>query len=150
MAQKSSKRLQTLLRLAEMKEQAAVRQLGATIERLHQAQQQSEQLTAYEQDYRERYVDQGGAQPVNRQFLMNFSGFFRQLENAQTQQGNMIMRREHEREIARKHWIELHAKRRLLANVRQRRLLSEMLAAEKKLQLEIDDRAARKQFTNRK
>ena len=149
MPQKSSKRLQTLLRLAEMKEQAAVRQLGATIERLHQAQQQSEQLAQYEQDYRERYVDQGGAQPVSRQFLMNFSGFFRQLENAQTQQGSMIMRREREREMARKHWIERHAKRQLLAKVRERRLLVEALAAEKKLQSEIDDRSARSAFRNR-
>jgi flagellar protein FliJ len=149
MPQKSSKRLQTLLRLAEMKEQAAVRQLGATIERLHQAQQQSEQLAQYEQDYRERYVDQGGTQPVSRQFLMNFSGFFRQLENAQTQQGSMIMRREREREMARKHWIELHAKRQLLAKVRERRLLVEALAAEKKLQSEIDDRSARSAFRNR-
>lgn len=149
MAQKSSKRLQTLLRLAEMKEQAAVRQLGATIERLHQAQQQSEQLSAYEQDYRERYVDQSATQPVSRQFLMNFSGFFRQLEHAQTQQGTMILRREHEREVARQHWIELHAKRRLLAKVRERRLFAEALAAEKNLQRELDDRAARTHFSNR-
>jgi flagellar FliJ protein len=148
-AQKSSKRLQTLLRLAEMKEQAAVRQLAATIERLHNAEQQSQQLAEYEQDYRERYIGEARAQPVGRQFLMNFSGFFRQLENAQVQQGNMIVRREHEQENARRHWIELHAKRRLLANVRQRRLLSEMLVAEKKLQREIDDRAARKHFLER-
>jgi len=33
--------------------------------------------------------------------------------------------------------------------VRQRRLLSEMLVAEKKLQREIDDRAARKHFLER-
>lgn len=149
MAQKSSKRLQTLLRLAEMKEQAAVRQLAATIERLQQAQLQGQQLAEYEQDYRERFVDQAAAQPVSRHFLMNFSGFFRQLENAQLQQGNMIVRREDEREHARRHWIELHAKRRLLANVRERRLLAEALAAEKKTQRDIDDRAARKQFGER-
>jgi flagellar biosynthesis chaperone FliJ len=59
------------------------------------------------------------------------------------------MRREREREMARKHWIELHAKRQLLAKVRERRLLVEALAAEKKLQSEIDDRSARSAFRNR-
>ena len=143
MARKSSERLQTLLKLAAMREQAAARQLAQSSERLQQARQQSAQLQDYEHDYRQRYVDLGNA-PVNRNFFLNFQGFFRQLETARLQQGQMVRQREADREQARLRWLEQYAKRRLLSRVRERRLATEALAAEKKTQREIDDRAARR------
>lgn len=139
---RSSQRLQTLLKLAAMKEDAAAKQLAASSERLHQAKLQSQQLAQYEQDYQQRYVEQG-SQTVDRNFLLNFQGFFRQLEQARMQQGRAIEHREHEREQARLRWIEQYANRRLLTKVRERRLLTEAQADEKKLQSQIDDRSAR-------
>lgn len=142
MARKSSERLQTLLKLAAMREQAAARQLALSSERLQQAQLQSQQLQQYEQDYQHRYVELSGT-AVSRNFLLNYQGFFHQLETAQTQQTHAIELRAGDREQARLRWLEQHARRRLLSRVREQRLASEALSAEKKVQRELDDRVPR-------
>jgi flagellar FliJ protein len=137
-----------LLKLAALREQTAARQLAQTNERLLQAQQQSRQLREYEHDYQQRYIESGGA-PVNRHFLLNYQGFFRQLETAQTQQCRAIELREGDRERARLRWLEQYMKRRLLTNLREKRLMSEAVADEKKVQRELDDRAVRRRLTHR-
>ncbi len=146
MARKGSERLQTLLRLAAMREQAAARQLALSSERLQQAQLQRQQLQQYEHDYQQRYVDIG-SEVISRNFLLNYQGFFRQLETAQTQQSHTVGLREGDREEARLRWLEQHARRHLLNRVRDRRLASEALDAEKKTQRELDDRARRRYDT---
>jgi flagellar FliJ protein len=142
---KASQRLQVLLRLAEMKEQNAARQLAADSERLQQAREQGQQLALYEKDYQQGFVERG-AQALTRQNLLNYQGFFRQLEQVQTQQQRTIEQRDREREAARLQWIEQYSRRRLLTRVRERRLAQEQLKADKKLQSEIDDHTARKQL----
>jgi flagellar FliJ protein len=142
---KASQRLQVLLRLAEMKEQNAARQLAADSERAQQANEQGRQLAVYEQDYQQGFIERG-TQPLNRQNLLNYQGFFRQLEHVQTQQQRTIELREREREAARLLWIEQYSRRRLLTRVRERRLAQEQLKAEKKLQAEIDDHTVRRQL----
>lgn len=141
MARKSSERLRTLLKLAAMKEQFAARQLAASSERLQQAQQQSRDLAVYNTEYQSRYLEHG-RRALSRTELLNYQGFFRQLDNAQTQQQAAIEQRDADRERARQAWLALYARRRLLAQVRERRLLREQLEEEKKLQRELDDRAA--------
>lgn len=143
MARKGSERLQTLLKLAAMREQAAARQLALNNERLQQAKTQSQQLRQYEHDYQQRYVALE-SQPVDRNFLLNYQGFFRQLETAQLQQNQTVELRASDREQARLRWLEQYMKRRLLGRVREQRVASETLAEEKKLQRELDDRAIRK------
>lgn len=143
MARKGSERLQTLLKLAAMREQAAARQLAQSNERLLQAQQQSQQLQQYERDYQQRYLE-GSTAPVSRDFLLNYQGFFRQLEAAQLQQHRAITLREGDREQARLRWLEQYMKRRLLTRLREQRLANEALVAEKKVQRELDDRASRR------
>lgn len=143
---KASQRLQVLLRLAEMREQNAARQLAADSERVHQAKEQGRQLALYEKDYQQGFVERGPDQPLNRQSLLNYQGFFRQLEHVQTQQQRTIDQREREREAARLQWIEQYSRRRLLTRVRERRLAQEQLKAEKKLQAEIDDHTVRRQL----
>jgi flagellar FliJ protein len=140
---KASQRLQVLLRLAEMKEQNAARQLAADSDRLQQAKEQGRQLAVYEKDYQQGYVERG-TQPLTRQHLLNYQGFFRQLEHVQTQQQRTIEQRDREREAARLQWIEQYSRRRLLTRVRERRLAQEQLKAEKKLQSEIDDHTTRR------
>lgn len=149
MARKRSQRLQVLLKLAAMKEQTAVRQLAASTERLQQAKQQRAQLADYERDYQQQYVQHTG-QPVDRSFFLNFQGFFRQLENVQVQQQATIQLRDHEREQARLRWVDLYARRRLLTNVRERWVQSEAQEDDKKLQRELDDRAAQTLLRNGK
>ncbi|MDB6059915.1 MAG: flagellar export protein FliJ [Verrucomicrobiaceae bacterium] len=148
MARKRSDRLQALLKLAAMKEQAAVRQLAASAGRLQTAKQQRQQLSDYEHDYQQQYVQKG--QAVDRNFFLNFQGFFRQLETAQVQQEAAIRLRDHEREQARLKWIDLYARRRLLNNVRERWLQREAVESDKKLQRELDDRAVQKLLRDKK
>jgi flagellar FliJ protein len=140
---KPSQRLQVLLRLAQMREQDAARELAAESERLQQAQEQGRQLALYEKDYQQGFVDRG-AQTLNRQNLLNYQGFFRQLEHVQTQQQRNIEQRDREREAARLQWIEQYSRRKLLTRIRERRLAQEQLKADKKLQAEIDDHTSRK------
>lgn len=144
MARKSSARLQVLLKLAALKEETAARQLAQQSERLQQAQEQGRQLALYERDYQQNFIDRG-AQSLSRHNLLNYQGFFRQLEHVQEQQGRAIAQRDYDREAARANWVQLYARRRLLAQVRERRLALEQLAEEKKLQREIDDHTARRQ-----
>jgi flagellar FliJ protein len=143
MARKGSERLRNLLKLAAMKEQTAARQLAASSEQLQQAQRQSRELTLYHREYESQYLDRG-QQTLKRGDLLNYQGFFRQLEHAQVQQTLAIQQRDLERERARAAWLALYAKRRLLAQVRVRRLARELREEEQKLQRELDDRAARK------
>ncbi len=127
-----------------MKEQAAARQLAQGSDRLQQAKEQGRQLALYEQDYQQNFIERG-AQTFSRHNLLNYQGFFRQLEHVREQQVHTIAHRDYEREAARLQWVQLYSRRRLLAQVRERRLALEMLAAEKKLQREIDDHTARRQ-----
>lgn len=143
---KASDRLEVLLRLAEMKEQNAARQLAADTERLQQAREQSRQLAVYEQDYQRGFVERG-AQTLDPRSLRNYQGFFRQLEHIQVQQQRAVEQRDREREAARLRWIEQYSRRKLLTQIRARRLATEQLQADKKLQGEIDDHTARKQLT---
>ncbi len=145
MARKSSDRLRTLLKLAAMREDAAAQRLAQSNEQLLNAQQQSQQLHQYEHDYQQRYVS-GGAATVDKNFLLNYQGFFRQLEKVQVQQQRVIEMREGDRERARQGWIEQYMKRRVLTRLREQRLTTEALAVEKKLQRDLDDRAARSYF----
>lgn len=143
MARKSSDRLQTLLKLAAMREDAAAQRLAQSNEQLLNARQQSRQLQQYEHDYQQRYVATGAAS-VGKHFLLNYQGFFRQLEKAQLQQHRTIELREDDREKARLGWLEQHMKRKVLTRLREQRLASEALVVEKKVQRDLDDRAARK------
>jgi flagellar protein FliJ len=143
MARKSSQRLQVLLKLAALKEETAARRLAQDSERLQQAREQGRQLALYEQDYQQTFIERG-AQTLNRQNLLNYQGFFRQLEHVQEQQGRTIEQRDRERENARLHWVQLYSRRRVLTQIRERRLALEQLAADKKLQSEIDDHTARR------
>ncbi len=140
MARKASERLATLLKLAAMKEQRAAKLLAGSGERLNQAKQQSQQLALYDQEYQKQYVS-NARQTLNRRDLLNYQGFFRQLDHAQQQQRQTIVQRDQEREKARKHWLDLYAKRLLLNKVRERRLLREQQDQDRRLQREQDDRS---------
>lgn len=143
MARKGSDRLRTLLKLAAMREDAAAKRLAQSNEQLLNAKLQSQQLQQYEHDYQQRYTTTGET-PVGKNFLLNYQGFFRQLEKAQLQQHRMIELREGDREKARLSWLEQYMKRKVLTRLREQRLASESLIVEKKIQRDLDDRAARR------
>ena len=145
MARKSSQRLQALLKLAQLKEQQAARQLGEANGRLEQAQRQSSQLVQYRDEYQGQYLERTGGQSFSRRDLLNYQGFFQQLEHVQEQQQRVIEQRDGERDQARDAWLDLYSRRLLLQRVRERRLQREQQEADKKQQRELDDRAARRE-----
>lgn len=147
MVRKGSERLRTLLKLAAMREDAAAKRLAQSNEQLLNAKLQSQQLQQYEHDYQQRYTTTGAA-PVGKNFLLNYQGFFRQLEKAQLQQHRMIELRESDREKARLSWLEQYMKRKVLTRLREQRLNSESLIVEKKIQRDLDDRAARRHLND--
>jgi flagellar export protein FliJ len=138
-----SQRLTILLRLAQMREEAAARQLGKASAQLSAAEQMSEQLASYEGEYHNSYLQRGASEPLSRQQLLNYQGFFQQLEQARSSQQQAIAQRAAEREQVRQQWLAQHARRRLLGQIRERRQLTESQQAEKRLQGELDDRVRR-------
>lgn len=142
MAKKRSERLRSLLKLAQMREDNAARQLADNSEKLQQAQQQNQQLALYSDEYQQRYLAQVN-QVVSVRDLRNFQGFFQQLDQVQVQQQRLIEQRDRERELARLQWLQLYNRRRVLDQIRERSKLEEEAVSERKLQSEFDDRAAR-------
>src|SRR5690606_32920610 len=118
---KPSQRLAILLRLAQMREEAAARQLGKASARLGAAEQMREQLASYQSEYHQNYLRKGASEPLNRQQLLNYQGFFQQLDNARSAQQQAIEQHAAEREKVRQQWLAQHARRRLLGQIRERR-----------------------------
>lgn len=137
--QKPSQRLALLLKLAAQREQTAARALAASSERQQQAQQQAQQLADYSEEYVQRQVERA-RQPVSVRELANFQRFYGQLDHAQQQQARVVEQLEQEREKARQRWLSLHAREKLLEQLRAKRLAVEEVAAEKRRQRELDDR----------
>lgn len=142
MAKKRSERLRALLKLAQMREDNAARQLAANSEKLQQAREQNQQLALYNDEYQQRFQAQV-KQVVSVRDLRNFQGFFQQLDRVQEQQQHLIEQRDRERELARLQWLQLYNRRRVLDQIRERSKLEEESVSERKLQSEFDDRAAR-------
>ena len=143
MTRKPSQRLQTLLKLADLREQQAAKALAAQAERLQQAEQQQRALVQYEREYQQSFVERSQGTAFSGRDLLNYQGFFHQLESAQQTQARTVQLRDHAREQARLRWLELNAKRRLLEQLRERRLRREEAEQDRKLQRDIDDRSAR-------
>lgn len=139
---KRSERLQALLKLARMREEAAARSLAKNSEQLQQAQQQGRQLATYTSEYQQQFAARS-QQSISMRDLRNFQGFIGQLDSVQAQQQRVVEQREHEREQARQQWLQTYHRSRVLDQIRQRSREQEDAVREKKLQAEFDDRAAR-------
>jgi flagellar export protein FliJ len=143
MARKASDRLTTLLRLAALREERAARQLGAAAQQHLNEEQRRQQLADYEREYQRSYLDKGREQLLSRAQLLNYRGFFNQLDQIQQHQARVVAERGAELERARAGWLAQYAKRRLLTQVRDRARRQEEQQLEQRLQRELDDRPRR-------
>jgi len=139
----TSDRLSTLLRLVALREDRAARQLGAATEQQQSEEQRGRQLTDYEREYQSQYEQRGREQSLNRSQLLNYRGFFNQLDQIQQHQARVVAERSAELERARAAWLAQYAKRRLLTQVRDRARQLEEQRREQRLQSELDDRPRR-------
>lgn len=134
-----SERLSVLLKLAALREQRAARAFAVDNERLQAAVQQARQLQQYGEEYDRQFAGHGG-EPVSARQLSNHLAFFGQVSDVQTQQQRTVAQREVDCDAARQRWLALHARRRLLDQLRERSERQEQAAGEQKLQRELDDR----------
>lgn len=139
MARDEFKRLATLLKLAELREQRAVRALGEATGRVREAQRQAAQLADYEQEYARELHTRGGA-GLNTLQLINYDRFRDSLRSAGEAQNLALEQAREMRERVRQRWSEEHGRRRLLEQLRERRRARAEQRAEQRVQRELDDR----------
>lgn len=139
---KSSKRLQTVLKLAQLRQQRAAEQLGVMTRNAQAQQQQAEQLKHYQLDYNEHFKTLA-LQVTNAGQLRNFQGFYRNLEQVIDTQGERVILASNQREAARAKWQQLYAREKNMQSLIARKLAGEALEEDKKQQREQDDRPRR-------
>ena len=97
------KRMQPVLRLAELEVDKAGRQLAMLQQRIQAETDKVDQLRAYQNDYRNRFQSAGKAgMSVDR--LRLFDGFHQQIERAILQQQTLIIHLQDEQQKMRQFW----------------------------------------------
>jgi flagellar FliJ protein len=139
MTKKRSQRLQTVLRLAELKQQRAAEQLAQSIRNADAQQQQGQQLTVYQQEYTEQYRE-SGAKGVDAGKLQNFQRFFANLDNAFETQQQRIELSKGQQQQAREQWQQQYTRQQKMSGLVSRVEFEEEHQLEAKLQRELDDR----------
>ncbi|HBX36636.1 MAG TPA: flagellar export protein FliJ [Pseudohongiella sp.] len=129
------KRMQPVLRIAELEADKAGRMLAMAQQRLLAEQQKLTQLGDYQQDYRER-LQSAGKQGMSVDRLRLFDGFNRQLDNAMTHQKTVIAHFEQEVAACHRKWQQLDIRH---------KSLEKMLG---RLQLEAEKAQARNEQRN--
>lgn len=141
--EKRSQRLQTVLRLAQIRQRLAAEQLGAMTRNAQAQQQQEHQLRHYQMDYGEHFKTLGAAGADAGQ-LQNYQRFFSNLERAVDTQRERVVLSDNQREAARRQWQGQYAREKNLEKLVDRVAREEDLAEDKKIQREQDDRPLRK------
>lgn len=137
--EKRSRRLQTVLKLARLRQQLAAEQLGEMTRTALAQEQQEQQLRHYQLDYGEHFKTLGasGSSPG---LLRNFQGFYRQLDKAVATQGERVNLAQEQREQSRRRWQNQYAREKNLEKLVERFAFEEELEVDKKQQQEMDDR----------
>jgi flagellar FliJ protein len=139
MTKKRSQRLQTVLRLAELKQQRAATQLAQSIRNTDAQQQQGQQLEVYQQEYTEQYRE-GGVKGIDAGKLQNFQRFFANLDNAFETQQQRIELSKGQQQQAREQWQQQYSRQQKMSDLVGRVEFEEEHQLEEKLQRELDDR----------
>jgi flagellar FliJ protein len=138
-AEKKSKRLEVVLNLAQLKEDAAARQLGEALNALEQGKQQLEMLNDYRNDNQEHIRQVGKGHATGSQ-LHRHQMFLQQIETAISQQGDRMTMLTQRVEVVKKNWQQLHYRRKAIGDHVQKIQRDEDRVQEKKNQMEMDDR----------
>ena len=137
-----SKRFRPIVKHAQRLEQNAARALGEAQRRVSEAQQRLDQLCDYRCEYTRRFSESGN-QGLGVDRLMDYQAFLDKLNIAIAQQQQHIAKAEQALQQCRDHWFAQRGRSKLLDNVLERYVESEMQQASKKEQREIDDRGTR-------
>ena len=143
MKQKTSQRLQTVLKLAQIKEQQAAEKLAASIRQLASDQQQEQQLVTYKQEYSAQFKYIGAdnqSEGVSAAQMANYQRFYGNLEAAGNTQHQQVELATQQQEQARALWQQQYSRQKNMEKLVQQKRQQEESELENKLQREQDDR----------
>ena len=143
MAQKPSQRLQTVLKLARIKQQQAAEVLGATTRNALATQQQDQQLRHYQQEYAQHFKSIA-ATGMSAAQMANYQQFYGNLEQAIETQGERMVLAESQLQQARELWQKQYSREKNMAALIDQKKQEEDIALEKKTQRTLDDRQSKK------
>ena len=141
---KTSQRLQTVLRLAELKQQRAAEKLAVSIRNVNAQRQQARQIQDYQLEYAQRFQSSGGL-GLNPAQLQNYQRFFSNLDSASRTQQQRCTLADAQQDQAREQWQQQYARQTSLQNLIEKKQHEETIAADKQEQRQQDD-----SFNNRR
>ena len=136
---KASKRLQVVLKLAEMKQQRAAEALAATQKELDSLEQQKQQLLGFKAEYNSDFANKTGA-TISPNELANYQRFYGSLEQVQEAQVLRVESAQYHQDTARSHWQTCYAKEQNMRNLIEKKQQQEQLVDDRRQQKEQDDR----------
>ncbi len=139
---KRSQRLEPVVRVAENREQQAARSLGDSQLALNQAQQRLDELENYRKEYIQRFHTTG-ATGMSAVQMGDYRLFLSNLSRAIEQQIGLVKQAAVTVEQQRQQWFSRRGKVKMLGNVVSRFQTEEQRVADRKEQLEQDERAQR-------
>lgn len=139
MKKKPSERLQTVLKLAKIKEQAAAVKLADNLRNVESHNQQEKQLQQYKDEYHRQFSQQGG-DAKSAADLLNFQRFYNSLDEAELTQKQRTVLAKDQCEQAQTEWQLQYGKEKNMQSLVERKQQQETLDQDKKDQASLDDR----------
>jgi len=137
---KRSRRLEPVVKVAENREQQAARSLGDAQSALNQAQQRLDELENYRKEYIQRFHTTG-AVGMSAVQMGDYRLFLSNLSRAIEQQAGLVKQAAAAVEQQRQQWFARRGKVKMLGNVVSRFQTEEQRVADRKEQLEQDERS---------
>jgi len=137
---KRSQRLEPVVKVAENREQQAARSLGDSQSALNQAQQRLDELNKYREEYIQRF-HANGAMGMSAVQMGDYRLFLSNLARAIEQQVGLVQQATAVVEQQRQQWFTRRGKVKMLGSVVSRFQADEQRIADRKEQLEQDERA---------
>ena len=138
-----SKRMQTILKLAQHEEKAAIEALGESSRNVEANIRQLEELKRYRAEYREQLLQQGES-GFSAAKMQQFQQFLYKLDEVIVQQKEQIVVSEQVREQRREAWLDRRTRTNALDKVTQRYQVSEAQEEQRRDQKESDEMAQRR------
>jgi len=139
---KRSQRFEPVVKVAENREQQAARSLGDSQSALSQAQQRLDELKKYREEYIQRF-HANGAMGMSAVKMGDYRLFLSNLSGAIKQQAGLVQQAAAVVEQQRQQWFARRGKVKMLGSVVSRFQADEQRVADRKEQLEQDERAQR-------
>lgn len=140
--QRSSERLQVVLKLASLKQQEAAKQLAEATRAQQEQRQQAEQLQSYQEEYRQQFLANTAVQ--SSYSLRNGQRFFDKLDEAVATQFRRSDLSEENLDHYRQEWQRAHGREQNMSKLIDSKAQQEEKHAEAQLQKALDDLSQRK------